>query len=113
MGFCKVVIIALSWLGIIPLANAVPQRGDIAWTMLLCKYKDTDLIPHDRDWYVKWMTDDTVDGSIAYFFHKASNGIYNIGRSQVHGWFEIPFSKQETLDLANHDAQIRVSRIRA
>lgn len=92
----------------IPNIHGVPERGDIAWTMLLCKYKGSESIPHDRDWYIKWLTDDSVDGTIAYFFNKASNGIYTIGQSEVHGWFEIPFSKSDILNLANRDVQLRV-----
>ncbi|TMS34109.1 hypothetical protein L596_001759 [Steinernema carpocapsae] len=88
-------------------ATAIPRRGNEQWSLILCKFSDTrGFEPRTREWFVEWFIG-TGQDTILQYFHDASNGVYTIEGSTVHGWFDLPYTRAEVMRLAHSDEQLQ------
>ncbi|KAK0394610.1 hypothetical protein QR680_000833 [Steinernema hermaphroditum] len=88
---------------------AIPHRGNEPWSLILCKFSDTrGFEPRTREWFVEWFIG-TGQDTILRYFHDASNGVYTIEGSTVHGWFDMPYTRADVMRLALSDQQLQSS----
>ncbi|CEF63416.1 Hypothetical protein SRAE_1000167800 [Strongyloides ratti] len=87
--------------------TSIPHRIHEPWSIILCKFKDTkNITPKTRDWYEEWFAGDNPD-SIKNYFKWLSNGNYDISGSQVIGWYDLPWTINEVLYIAQHDNELQ------
>uniref|UniRef100_A0AC35UH91 DUF4953 domain-containing protein n=1 Tax=Rhabditophanes sp. KR3021 TaxID=114890 RepID=A0AC35UH91_9BILA len=87
--------------------EAIPKRELEPWSMILCKFKDTRHIePRTREFFQEWLSGNHPD-SIKNYFKWLSNGNYDITGSNVVGWYELPYTRNEVLFMSQHDEDLQ------
>ncbi|KAI6172340.1 hypothetical protein M3Y98_00961900 [Aphelenchoides besseyi] len=93
----------ISLLIIIKLVQSIPRRGNEPWSVILCKWAEfPNYEPRPKEWYENWIHGPDP-ASIQNYFEQVSNGVYTIRNSNVVGWFQLPYTQKELLQLANAD----------
>lgn len=76
------------------------MRASSPWAVLLCKFRDDDTEPYDRQRYRDLFTRDGLGKSgMVDYFDAISHGQLDIGGSEVFGWFTIDKNRAEYLGL--------------
>ena len=67
-------------------ASSRPFRGNVEWSVLLCKFSDSASPPQTVDFY-RDMFGNTGTGGLADYWQSVSSGGLTMGRSVVKGWY--------------------------
>ncbi|KAJ1364421.1 hypothetical protein KIN20_024515, partial [Parelaphostrongylus tenuis] len=59
-------LIALLLLSARTLIDAIPRRGNEPWSVILCKFKDSDYEPRTAEWFSEWISGGDNPGSRSY-----------------------------------------------
>jgi hypothetical protein len=70
---------------------AVPFRGSVHWSVLLCKYTDSGVPPQSADFY-RDMFLRLGSGGLADYWQSISMGSINFAGSVVKGWYTVPMT---------------------
>uniref|UniRef100_A0A0K0DGD1 Peptidase_M10 domain-containing protein n=1 Tax=Angiostrongylus cantonensis TaxID=6313 RepID=A0A0K0DGD1_ANGCA len=116
-----VVLVALLPHSALVLVGAIPRRGNEPWSLVLCKFKDSDYEPRTAEWFSEWisggnnpeidlqpMFSDTIEN----YFSSVSNTIYTIKGSNVTKWLRLPWTRHEVLRMALMDPRLQSVRDR-
>ncbi len=72
-------------------AIARPYRGQIALSVILCTFADSQMLPHDADFYRR-MVIGQGNGSLADYWHSVSYGGVDFANAVVSGWHQEPLT---------------------
>jgi hypothetical protein len=74
------------------------------WAILLCKFKDDDSEPYDRQRYLDLFTRSGIGKSgMVDYFTDISHGLLDISGSQVFGWLTLDKNRGDYLGLQSRD----------
>ncbi|VDL78423.1 unnamed protein product [Nippostrongylus brasiliensis] len=93
-------------------AAAIPRRGNEPWSLILCKFKDSDYEPRTAEWFAEWMSGGNNPDTIESYFSSVSNAVYTIKGSNVTKWLRLPWSRREVLRMALLDPRLQSERER-
>ncbi|CAI4224615.1 unnamed protein product [Auanema sp. JU1783] len=104
----KLLIFLVSWVT----TYAIPRRGNEPWSVVLCKFRDSDYEPRTAEWFREWMTNGNNPDTIESYFSSVSNAIYTIRGSNVTEWLHLPWTRKEILRMALRDPRLQTDRER-
>ncbi|VDM64217.1 unnamed protein product [Angiostrongylus costaricensis] len=107
-----VVLVALLPLSARVLVGAIPRRGNEPWSLVLCKFKDSDYEPRTAEWFSEWISGGNNPDTIENYFSSVSNTIYTIKGSNVTKWLRLPWTRHEVLRMALMDPRLQSIRDR-
>ncbi|RCN41856.1 hypothetical protein ANCCAN_12184 [Ancylostoma caninum] len=91
---------------------AIPRRGNEPWSLILCKFKDSDFEPRSAEWFAEWISGGNNPDTIESYFSSVSNAVYTIKGSNVTKWLRLPWSRREVLRMAVMDPRLQSERER-
>ncbi|KAE9414097.1 hypothetical protein Angca_000038 [Angiostrongylus cantonensis] len=94
------------------LVGAIPRRGNEPWSLVLCKFKDSDYEPRTAEWFSEWISGGNNPDTIENYFSSVSNTIYTIKGSNVTKWLRLPWTRHEVLRMALMDPRLQSVRDR-
>ncbi|CAJ0932336.1 unnamed protein product, partial [Mesorhabditis belari] len=89
--------------------ESVPKRGHEPWSVILCKFRDSNFEPRTTGWFKEWIGGRQNSDSIENYFYTISNGIYSIEGSNVTDWLKIPFSRNNILQQSLADPKLQLT----
>ncbi|KAL6733904.1 hypothetical protein Aduo_004505 [Ancylostoma duodenale] len=95
-----------------PQVAAIPRRGNEPWSLILCKFKDSDFEPRSAEWFAEWISGGNNPDTIESYFSSVSNAVYTIKGSNVTNWLRLPWSRREVLRMAVMDPRLQSERER-
>ncbi|VDM74112.1 unnamed protein product, partial [Strongylus vulgaris] len=107
-----VILIALGLLELFPYLVAIPRRGNEPWSLILCKFKDSDFEPRSAEWFEEWISGGNNPDTIESYFSSVSNAVYTIKGSNVTKWLRLPWTRREVLRMAVMDPRLQSERER-
>ncbi|CAJ0586955.1 unnamed protein product, partial [Mesorhabditis spiculigera] len=91
---------------------SIPRRGVEPWSLMLCKFNDTDFEPRTAGWFREWLIGAENPGNIENYFATVSNGIYTISGSNVTEWVKMPWTRAGVLRAASLDPSLQTPQER-
>ncbi|KJH50708.1 hypothetical protein DICVIV_03148 [Dictyocaulus viviparus] len=107
-----VMLVALLPLSERLLVEAIPRRGNEPWSIILCKFKDSDYEPRADEWFSEWISGGNNPDTIESYFSSVSNAVYTIKGSNVTKWLSLPWTRNEVLRMAVMDPRLQSERER-
>jgi hypothetical protein len=85
-----------------------PFSGSKPWAVVLCKFNDESIEPHDPSFFQKWIT--RGNNGVNDFFNDVSYGKCNLDGSHVFGWYTLPYSKVEDQNNNRNDRIVKAAQ---
>ncbi|ETN73976.1 hypothetical protein RB195_017188 [Necator americanus] len=105
-------VVLIGLLQLLTVVVAIPRRGNEPWSLILCKFKDSEFEPRSAEWFAEWISGGNNPDTIESYFSSVSNAVYTIKGSNVTKWLKLPWTRREVLRMAVMDPRLQTERER-